>query len=479
MSLFSKINSSVVANIDYRLKQVDISCQTEDHGLIDYNLPISSGTGISQSNTLWYDNRLFTSNDSMTMSSLQVRSLGTQYTTSFLGSSGSGNIKCVKVDNPSAENIYINLPFPGFSGSIRVLGSGTMMLSNKQGWPIFSTGVISVSGETSTSKRYTIDLLGSALPIVVRADGQLNYEYYGTGVYSGALNYDFIGSSINTGVLPYEYNVQNSSIDGMLQLEYILENVYGTGTGFTGTIQLEWTSPTGFDNYLNVEWTGYAGSSMATGTGCSGCGTELLANAGFDYGYVEPSSFISNNTPLCTPIVGIPGWSVSGSYHTGYNGPDGNFITTNPKTFRLEAGVNANYCVWPPTRNGTPAVSNGPSYIKQTVTVIPGKSYRFDWFPTFATTSTSTPINDGRNMPTANPYVRLLDSSGSVLSSTEINGSWITAHAHTWQSMTGIATDTSMTVEISHGKAVDGTDCALEWSGDNIKGYRVSLYRIR
>jgi hypothetical protein len=479
----NKITGNIIANIDFRLKQIDEFSQMEDHGIIDYNLVISSGTGVAQANSIWYDRRSFTNTDSISLNTLQVRALGKTFTTSMIGASASGSIKGVKIDNLGSENIYVNLPFPNFSGSIKVLGSGSVLMSNKQGWIITSGDLISFSGDTAIqTKTYNIDLLGASLPRAVFADGILNYEFRGTGVFTNALPYDFAGSSINSGTLNYDYLIANSSIDGIIQLEYLLDTILGgSGTGVlsSAVLPIEWTSPTGFSNYLNIEFSGVGASSAATGTGCSGCGVELLANPRFDYGYVEPSSMISNNPALCTPVVGIPGWSVSGAYHTGYNGPDGVFITSNPRIFKLEAGVNANQCVWPPTITGTAAVSNGPSYIKQTVTVIPGKTYRFDWFPIIATTSNSAPINDGRNMATPNPYVRLLTGSGTELASTEVNGSWILAHAHTWQSMTGVATDTQMTVEFSHGKSVDGTDCALEWSGDNTIGYRVSLYRIR
>jgi hypothetical protein len=493
---YDTLTGHVIADVNYRVKQIDDTSHFEEYGVIDYDLSLASGTGIAEINDVWYEQRSFLTTDSVDISNFSLMRFAKSYSTSFLGASESGNIKGFKCDNLSSETIYLSLPFDGFNGNFRVPPSGSISISNNRGWTVSSgNATVNISGDTSTIKSYNLGFLGCSIPLQLRIGGDINIEYLASGntLGSGLLNIDYLASSINSGITPIDYNIQNSSIDNILNLEYLLTQNIASGTGLGSSIPIDWISPSGFDNYLNIEWTGFASSSVATGTGCSGCGQELLINPTFQYGYVDESQVLDywngaqGDSGVCDPVVGIPGWEMSGIFLSGDSRNTG-FIEYNG-VFSLFPARRACKCRWPPYIGNSacgPGVGSmypnyGMSYIRQTVQVIPGASYKLEWHPTEAQCVTfyDTPHPENNNRGTSNPSVRLLTSSGTILAQQIITNEWIANNTHTWQSLSGVAPGSSITVEFAHGASIYGESTGFSWSGDASRGRRVSFYRIR
>ncbi len=479
---YDNLTGHVVADIEYRIRQTDDAAQLEEHGIINYDLSLGSGTGNSQANEVWYANRNFTTNDTLDMSSLSLRRFGKTYTTSFLGVSGTGDVKGVKIDNLSSEAIYLNLPFANFSGSIRVPGSGSYSMSNHRGWTINAVNKnVTVSGTSTTgNKSYNIGFIGVGLPSILQIENILNIENLASGDYlgSGLLYLDYIGSSIVTGEIPYEYAISNDSIDAILQVENLLELAIATGTGLGSSMMMDWYSPTGFSDFLNVEWTGNAASSLATGTGCSGCGAELLSNPQFDFGLVSDDMIIDTAYDIsttCSPHIGYPNWIVSGAFVTTHDNP----IYRN---FSL-CTTSLYLCQFPPTHGYPPETVNSykayyepRSSIQQSVAVTSGRQYKFEWFPLSGGVGLNgIPIN-------GYPCVGLYAGDGSPLASSIITPEFLASSGFRWVSLTGTAIDSQITVKFEApgggNSSLGQIGSFLTWGGDQSRGRRVSLYRI-
>lgn len=487
---YDRLTGHVVADIEYRLKQIDDSGQLEEHGIIDYDLSLGSGTGLAQVNDVWYAERTFTATDTVDLSNLSLKRFGRSYTTSFLGVSGSGNVKGVKVDNLSGETLYLTIPFTNFSGQQKVPPSGSLVLSNRNGWTVSSlTSNVSVSGDTNASKSYNFGLLGCGLPAMISIDGVLNYESIssGIGIGSGDLYVEWLGSSIFSGEIPYEFLRANSSIDNILNLEFLLDLATSSGTGLSsGVLNYEWTTPSGFNTLLNVEWTGNAGSGRPTGTGCTDCGLELLINPTFQYGYTDPSSlqFYDPNTPnlnprwTCNPVVAIPAWDQSGTYSTS-SWQDPANIQFNLTTLGLlgycpctPGQLDGNSYNCPQQDQDSILLTTQDCYIRQTVNVNPSGHYQLKYFPR----------SNLQGIGGAVCYANIKNAAGGIIAQDIINNSFMSTYGGKWRYLSVYANgNTKLTVEFRCNTSGPPyyDNSGFSWSGDNVGGYnrRVSFYR--
>jgi hypothetical protein len=481
---FNQLTGNVIVNIEYRLTQEDESSHLEDHGVIDYDLALGSGTGIKQINDLWYADREFETTDSVNLAALSLRRFGQVFTTSFIGVSNEGNVKGVKLDNKSNETIYLSLPFQNFSGNIEVAASGSVILSNSRGWNITpSSSTVTISGATAAAKAYSLGFLGVALPLVVNTDGLLNYDYLssgigsGTGIPSGTLMIEWLNDMTTTGTLRIEYNLANSSLDFDINVSYLSEIFFGatgTGTGVgsgTGTMMpIEYLNHQSFDaEWINMEWTGFAATTGGDGTGFN----ELLSNPRIFPGSV-PYEQVGETGEGMT--IGYPGWYTSGDYISF--GWDSAGYRTNDFILGFARWVNN----WTNPFSARCVDCRKAAYIKQTVTVVPGGNYRFEWRPTSVTLSPDQ---------TEYPYMRLVAGDGTVLKEQIITPQWMSENTRTWVQIDAIAIDTQLTVEFH--KPVDphprvppympnaywttylvwGTNVSASFNYD-----RVSLYRM-
>jgi hypothetical protein len=467
---YDTIVGHVIADINYRLIQVDDTSHLEEHGKIDYDLALGSGTGIAQINDNWYAERSFTVSDTVDLSTLSLTRFGQVFTTSFLGVSGSGNIKGIKFDNWSNESLYVTLPFNRFSGEQEIRPSGSITFSNARGWTISGGNTaISIVGDTSDPKQYSIGVLGVTMPAFRSIDAVMNIEYALSGISgecSGILMIDYLASSQNTGTMPIEYNVSISSISGVQQIEYLRDAI---GTGLNGSdMPVEYLSTLdSIDNFLNIEWTGYSlGTGSYTGTGCSGCGLELLNNPTFQYGYVGHDQYVPSSTNFfnCDPPIGFPGWYASGLVYRGVAGNDLFMSSGRLQSSTCSLGNLDTF--------GLTTYFGFPSTIRQTVSVTTGYTYQFDWYPTEA--------NAGESSGEW-PYVRLLSGAGVDLVKATMNQSFMDVSGSNQCGITAIATDGELTVEFWAPEKISGGSSApkLRLGGGNIgDDVRISLYKI-
>lgn len=435
---YNQLTGNVIANIEYRLTQEDESSHLEDHGVIDYDLVLGSGTGISQINDLWYADRTFTTTDSVNLTSLSLRRFGQIFTTSFIGVSDEGNIKGVKVDNLSNETMYLSLPFKNFSGNIEIAASGSVLLSNAQGWYVTpSSATVNISGSTTGLKQYSIGFLGVALPLIINSDAILNYDYFasgigsGTGIPSGTLMIDYLMSGSFTGTMQIENLIANSSIDSILLYDYYQQLSLGSGTGNGSSMQIDYLGNTSLDGeYMNIEWTGFAATTGGSGTGFN----ELLANPRIFWGSV-PYEDIGETGEAGALTLGYPNWQTSGDYISyGWQNNYGDRLNI----FIL--GFNR----WFPNAYSPFNIKcircREISYIKQTVIVVPGASYRFEWY------------NAGTHMAidqTQYPYVQLEAGDGTVLAKQLLTPEWTYAQENylKWKTLDAVAIDNALTVK--------------------------------
>ena len=471
----NNLTANIIADIQYRLRQTDEISLVEDHSRINYNLALGSGVGNSKVNEVWFANRTFTTTDSIPLDNLPTQKLGNAYTTSFLGVSNTGNIKGIKVDNLSNESIYLSLPFSGFSGSAKIGPSGSIVLSNSIGWPInTSINNINLSGDTSSSKSYNLGLLGVSLPSSLTVDALLNLEYYNSSIspaITGSLLIEYLASSQNSGLLNLEYNLDHSGISGILNVEYASSMSPST------ILPIDYLSVLdGFDGSLEIEYSGFSAfSGSGTGFLPTGYYEELLQNPTFSPGYVS-EEFVSlsgtgsgcNNSPGDC-YIGYPHWYTSGDY-----------LTINPtstvRTFVLgkfkytTSWLGDAHCV----------DCRSACRIMQTVNVIPGARYKFEWFP--------TELNTPFGVETGYPYVRLVAGDGTQLGKALVDPEWFATNHHHWKTMTVIAIDSSIRLEfyvpadkypnsVPYDSSITYNNY-LGWSGDVAKGRRVSMYRI-
>lgn len=508
---FNQLTGHVIADIAYRLKQVDASSQMEEHGLIDYDLVLGSGTGLGQINDNWYAERTFTSSDSVDLSSLSLKRFGKTFTTSFLGASTSGNIKGVKVDNLNPENLYISLPFNGFSGNYIVPPTGSLVISNRNGWNISQSGNhnLIISGDSAvTSKRYNVGFLGCGIPGVITVENQFNFDYCLTGDFlgSGDIPYESLISGVSTGVLPYEYNLQSAAFSGIFPIDYSMGTQFSGGSGLnSGVLNLDWSSMSGFDTMFSIEYSGYA-------NGGSG-GREYLINPGFDEGYVSSSSVITHplgtNSGLenpdrlsfdptspyyiyapytldnpCDPIVGLPGWTTSGNIVTSdainRNRPP-EYYNPNDKFIIIGGNSNENtriaMCKWPSVQiNGHWDL---PSLMKQTVPVVSGQTYALTYNIIDGNASTYGVDTNYFNHGTPNPVIRMYSGSGSVIGEQVITKDMLNNLSTSPQgSVVAIATDDLITIEISCARSIMGEVSSLTIGKDAYTKNMITLSRI-
>lgn len=482
---YDSLTGNIIVDIQYRLVQTDASSHLEEHGIIDYDLALGSGTGNSQVNDVWYNDRVFTTTDSINLASLSLKRFGQTFTTSFLGVSDEGNIKGVKIDNKSGESLFVNLPFRRFSGSMEVAASGSVLLSNAIGWTI-STGnvLITLSGSTSNSKNYSIGFLGCALPSVVDADHLLHFEHLSSGLANaatGMLMIEYLSTgTLSSGILHYETNIANSSIDLAINIENLLDIYFGatgTGTGIgsgTGTMMpIDFLGSYSLDGeYLNIGWTGMAESTGGSGTGFS----ELLSNPMIIPGCVEYSQIGDTGVGF---TVGYPGWYASGDYITLAGSAGGGGIFADHILGATRYGQTM--CSNPDWFTARCVKCRQRSYLKQAVTVVPGATYRFTWYPY------SMQMGIGQ---TVYPYMQIVAGGGGVIHKTNVTQPFlntIQANPNNGKhSVDVVATDTSLSVEFH--KAADvypnvnpygspDYSTKMAWGFINAAN-RVSLYRV-
>jgi hypothetical protein len=470
---YNNLTGNVIVNIEYRLTQEDESSHLEDHGVIDYNLSLGSGTGISQINDLWYADRGFTTTDSVDLAALSLRRFGQVYTTSFIGVSDQGNVKGVKLDNKSNETMYLSLPFKNFTGNIEIAPSGSIILSNSNGWTITPlTSTVSISGDTSDTKQYSLGFLGVALPLIINSDAVLNYDYLasgigsGTGIPSGTMMIDWLMSGEFSGTTQLDYLLDYSGFSGELNIDYLGEAAV-TGTG---TIPIDFLAEQNFDvESLNVEWTGFAATTGGSGTGFG----ELLGNPRLFPGYVPLEQIGDTGVGLG---IGYPSWHTSGDY-ISYGWQNG-----ESRTVDFILGFSRWFAHWSNPFNAKCVKCRQTSYLKQTVTVVPGATYRFEWYPFSLFMATDQ---------TERPYVQLLAGDGTVLSKQLFTHEWWGDNQRTWVTMDAVAIDDQLTVEFykpadKHPRTPpyqdQGLYCTYFIFGSNISSLsqydKVSLYRV-
>lgn len=513
---FNQLTGHVVADINYRLKQVDSSSQMEEYGLIDYDLVLGSGTGIGQINDNWYAERSFITSDSVDLSSLSLKRFGKTFTTSFMGASNSGNIKAVKVDNLNDEHLYVNLPFNGFSGDYSIPPTGSLVISSRNGWNISQSGNhnLIISGDSLvTNKRYNVGFLGCGIPGVLSIDGGFNFEYSSSGDFigSGDLNYEYLISGVSTGVLPFEYNLDAYAITGILPFEYGMGAGYSGGSGLSGVFNIDWSSTSGFDTMFNIEYSGYA-------LGGSG-GREYLINSEFDEGYVATSSVViyplgtnsglenpanasfDSSSPYyidapatlsypCDPVVGLPGWVTSGNIVTSdalnrdrppeYYSPTDKFIVIGGNS---NENTRIAMCEWP--SNSVNSIRHPwgyPSMMTQTIPVSSGQQYIL----TYNITDGHAPLYpvdtnywhcSGTTSP--GPIIRMYSASNAVLAEQIITSDMLNNLDTDPQGyIVATATDNSIRIEISCAISTFGDFARLVLSKDTYTKNMITLSRL-
>lgn len=274
---------------DYRHIQKDNSSIINEAGKIDYRLNLGSGTGIGQTNKIWYKNKNLITTDTINLLNTEYTRFGLNTTDPMMGA-GSANVKAIHVENSSSYNIGIKLPFDRFNSEFYIVPpSGNVVLSNIRGWSISPTGsIIQISGN-GTSQNYSVSIIGAELPIFIDNAIGIPIEYKSSSVFDKTVNIEFANTAISSaGLIPFEYlKTPSGSSISQIPIEYLAT------PSSNGMFNWENKNIVEFGKNIPIEW-----KSSGVGGEASG---ELLRNtkflyAGtgtdFDYwdGIIDPSS---------------------------------------------------------------------------------------------------------------------------------------------------------------------------------------------
>jgi hypothetical protein len=154
MSVFG--SGLIKANTEWRFVEETELNRVDSLGAVLYHRSLGSGTGYAQINQIWSEFGHITGIKTIDLFSLPVRLYDNFRTFSWSG----GNIKSLQVAQSGSGNLNVSIGFPNYSGLFSIPTSGSLLISNLEGWQIGSSHrqIILTHGTTTA---YQISLVGT------------------------------------------------------------------------------------------------------------------------------------------------------------------------------------------------------------------------------------------------------------------------------------------------------------------------------
>lgn len=354
----NELTGNLIADLQYRVFEQDANSTIEDQGKIDYEIPLTSGTGISQVNQLYHNDLIHSVSGiaAIDMSGISFYRAGYQAVQSFVGAGG-GSIKGTYVQNNSANDLGIR--FPWHNSFVTVPPSASRFSASQFGWSIPASGYFLQTSGNGSIQNYTIALLGSINDKVIKPSFDVKAEY------SQGL--------APTGVSQLEYKIGVSGIAISSQLEWITTFPSAAITG-----HLEFLS-----------------SPLITVTGCYEYQQGVKRNNGIRYEYLGQSGvhipafntafeLVESGNISNSSVHAYAYWYNEWDYHGYYMAWNGDHNTVQDNT-----SFQDNFEIQEIDGNRVIQIGRSvPNEVKiyQNMNLISGSAYyiRFDMFDTYS-----------------------------------------------------------------------------------------------
>jgi hypothetical protein len=146
----------LTANTEWRQIEETELYRVDAVGSILYEHSLGSGTGYGQINRIWSEFGSLTGTKTIDLFSLPTRLYDNFLTFSWSG----GNIKAVQVAQSGSGLMTLSVGLPNYSGLISIPTSGSVLISNMEGWRVSSSHRQLILNHPSTTN-YQISLVGS------------------------------------------------------------------------------------------------------------------------------------------------------------------------------------------------------------------------------------------------------------------------------------------------------------------------------